>query len=182
MSLINLNYQEDIQYYDIKSDVMICNQIRSNELNTRISNRNIPGNNLQPYFSPRPVDTKRVVFPILDQHKPSCVKLQQYDTYSTSTTFNPGSSAPWNGFSRNVNTESQLRNQFFALQNSDQSVYVPSSKSEIYIPYIPALQPKVEQPYDGLFKVDTFNKFNPNTLNVGKNVMYNSTRTQRLDT
>ena len=41
--------------------------------------------------------------------------------------------APFSGFVENVDVESVLRNQIFALQKNDQAVYVPSSKSDLYM-------------------------------------------------
>ena len=164
--------------YGTVDGVIICNQERSNELNNRLNERNKVNHDMQPYFTPRAVNTKFQVFPSVDQYRDD-EQLKQYKPYRE-VTLNSGSSAPWSGYSYNVNTESSLRNQYFALQKSEQSVYVPSSNSELYKPYIPPAQSTV-QPFPHLFSKQTFNKFNPNTLNVGKSVLYNSTRTQRLD-
>ena len=90
-----------------------CNEARDEELNNRISDRNIPSTSLQPQYSIRPVATKYGYMPILDQNKKVDTPLKSYTQYSTSHVFNPGNSkAPWSGFSNNVNIESTLRNQF----------------------------------------------------------------------
>lgn len=164
--------------YGTVDGVIICNQKRSNELNERINERNVVKNEMQPYFTPRAVSTKFQIFPSIDKHNDE-EKLRAYKPYRE-VSLNSGTSAPWSGYSHNINTESSLRNQFFALQNSEQSVYVPSSKSDLYKPYIPPSQ-NTKQPFPYLFSKPTFDKFNPNTLNVGKQVLNNSTRTQRLD-
>ena len=39
--------------------------------------------------------------------------------------------APWYGFTANINAESSLRNQFFALQDCDQGKYIPSTTSDL---------------------------------------------------
>jgi hypothetical protein len=87
--------------------------------------------------------------------------------------------APWSGFSNNVNIESNLRNQFFALQDCEQSEYVPSSSSDLYKNYIP---PKpIKQHYPGLFKREVFDHYNPNTNNLGKHFFNNTTRNDIKD-
>ena len=118
---------------------------------------------------------------ILDQRRSSVTPLQSYGTYSTSSVFNPGNAqAPWSGFSNNINTESILRNQFFALQNCEQSEYVPSSTSDLYqtkIDYKP-----VQQNHPLLFEKSDLAPFNPNTSNVGNNLFNNHTRNQLKET
>ena len=82
------------------------------QTNTRIYDRNIPSQMLQPYLDVRPVMTKYSYFPIVDPRKEISVKLQQQPTFNTQTTFNPGNTqSPWSGFASNINTESELRNQ-----------------------------------------------------------------------
>ena len=47
--------------------------------------------------------------------------------------FYPGTRKPhFCGFAQNVDLESSLRNQFFALQKADQAKYVPNSNSNMY--------------------------------------------------
>lgn len=155
-----------------------CNIERDNELNTRLFNRNVPSAMLQPQFSMRPVSSKYATLPILDGFKPSTVQINRLPTYSVKQVFNPGSSAPWSGFSKNINTESTLRNQFFALQHCDQSKYIPSSTSDMFS--VEVTGRKETQPFPGLFDEKPFEKFNPNTCNVGGNLFNNSTREQLL--
>ena len=104
-----------------------------------------------------------------------------YGTYSTKSVFNPGNAqAPWSGFSNNINTESTLRNQFFALQNCEQSEYVPSSNSDLYqtkIDYKP-----VQQNHPLLFEKSDLAPFNPNTDNIGNSLFNNHTRNQLKET
>ena len=109
------------------------NDSRVQDLNSRISNRNIPSAPLPPQFSIRPTSTKYATMPILDQRKKASVPANNCQSFSVDTTFNPGNAqAPWTGFASNIHTESVLRNQFFALQKGDQGVYVPSSNSDLY--------------------------------------------------
>jgi len=152
-----------------------CNEERDEELNNRISDRNIPSTTLQPQYSIRPVATKYGYMPILDQYKKVDTPLKSYTQYSTSQVFNPGNSkAPWSGFSNNVNVESTLRNQFFALQKCEQSEFVPSSNSDLYKTTVD-FKP-VEQSHPLLFDKPEFTPFNPNTLNLGNNLFNNHTR------
>jgi hypothetical protein len=105
----------------------------NNMTNNKIFNRNIPSKPIQPYFSVAPVSTKYSVLPILDVRKPNMEPLHQYPSYSTSSVFNPGTNGgPWSAYSANINDESILRNQIYALQHSSQATYIPSSKSDLY--------------------------------------------------
>ena len=113
-------------------DVICVSKIHE-QTNTRIYDRNIPSQMLQPYLNVRPVMTKYSHFPIVDPRKELNVKMEQMPTYNSQTIFNPGNSkSPWSGFASNVNLESELRSQVFALQKCDQSVYVPNINSDLY--------------------------------------------------
>ena len=122
--------------YGVAKGVLLCNIEKNQELNDRLYARNIPSQPLQPEFSMRPTPTKYSLFPMVDLNsQDNKVKMNPYETYSPEKVFNPGNaSAPWSGFSSSINTESQLRNQFFALQSCDQAKYIPPSTSELYNP------------------------------------------------
>ncbi len=154
-----------------------CKYNQVDENNERIADRNIPSASLRPEYSIRPVSTKYSLLPILDQRAKVTVPLHDYQNYNVNTIFNPGNAqAPWAGFANNINTESTLRNQFFALQNCEQSEYVPSSNSDLYqtqIDYKP-----VKQTHPLLFEKQDFEQFNPNVHNLGTEFFNNSTRNQ----
>ena len=154
-----------------------CKYDQVDENNERIYDRNIPSSMLKPQYSIRPVSTKYTMMPILDQRPKVNVPLHNYQNYSVDDVFNPGNAqAPWAGFVNNVNKESTLRNQFFALQKCEQSEYVPSSKSDLYetkIEYKP-----VKQNHPLLFEKQDFEQFNPNVHNLGSEFFNNSTRSQ----
>lgn len=160
--------------FGVVNGVYLCNQERVDELNNRISDRNIPSTSLQPQYGIRPVSTKYGYMQVLDQYKKPNVNLNTYKSYSTKGVFNPGNAqAPWSGFVDNVNTESELRNQFFALQKCEQSAFVPSSNSDLYkttVSYKP-----VEQSHPLLFDAPEFAPFNPNVLGCKENIFNNST-------
>ena len=164
--------------YGVVNGLYFCNQERTEELNSRISERNIPSQPLQPEFSIRPVSTKPALMPILDQRASVSVPLKSFPVFNTNQIFNPGTAqAPWSGFATNINTESRLRNQFFALQRCEQSEYVPSSSSSLFNAYVPNLSPE-QQPFPNLFEKPELPPFNPNPMNLGDQILNNSTRVQ----
>jgi len=157
---------------------LTCSTI-TNETNNRIYDRNIPSQPLQPYLDVRPVMTKYSIMPIVDPRKENSVKLNQLPSYNVHNVFNPGNTeSPWSGF--NVNNESILRNQIFALQKCSQSEYVPSSNSDLYKW---SFKPKhnINQTHELLFEQSKFCDFNPNEEKIGNELFYNSTRVQLRD-
>lgn len=162
--------------------IEICNSKVHLQTNERLYNRNVPSQMLQPYLDVRPVMTKYAYFPIVEPRKQITVPLQQMPTYNVNTVFNPGNAtAPWSGFASNVNKESELRNQIYALQKCSQAAYVPSSTSDLY-DY--TFQVKQQQsPHELLFKQETFAEFNPNLCSRTEtyNMFMNSTRAQVRD-
>lgn len=148
--------------------------------NQRIYDRNIPSQILQPYISVRPVMTKYSLMPIVDPRAPVNVPMEQLPIYNQEQIFNPGTAAPWSGYSSNVNIESDLRNQIFALQKCSQAVYVPSANSDLYqFGFKPNKQDV--QPFPNLFAEEQFSQFNPNPENIANSVFYNATRQQMKD-
>jgi len=161
----------------------ICVEKIHQQTNQRIYDRNIPSQLLQPYLSVRPVLTKYSYLPIVDPRKEIKVRLEQMPYYNTETIFNPGNTqSPWSGFATNINKESELRNQIYALQKCSQSVYVPSSKSDLYN-Y--SFQPKnnSKSTHSLLFSKEKFDDFNPNPEStiIGTALFNNATRVQVKD-
>ena len=152
------------------------------ETNKRIYDRNIPSQMLQPYLDVRPVMTKYSYFPIVDPRKEISVPMEQIPTYNVNKVFNPGNTvSPWSGFASNINLESELRNQVYALQKCSQSVYVPNSNSDLYdYKFKTVTQPN---PHELLFQNESFSSFNPNpdAKTVGSGIFLNSTRVQVRD-
>jgi len=166
--------------YGVIQGMYSCNHDRVDEINNRMSARNVPSTGLKPQYGIRPTATKYGYMPIVDQYKKATTPINTYTPYSTGAIFNPGNAqAPWSGFSNNVNVESQLRNQTFALQKSDQSVYVPKSTSDLYetrVDYTPQVQT-----HPMLFDKPDLASFNPNTQNIGNDLFNNHTRYQLKD-
>ena len=77
--------------------------------------------------------TKYSLYPVVDPRSQLKVGLEDLPAYNVSQTFNPGTrQAPWSGFVSNINTESILRNQVYALQKCSQASFVPDSSSDLY--------------------------------------------------
>ena len=161
---------------------VLCNSQIHSETNRRIYDRNIPSQVLQPYLDVRPVMTKYSYFPIVDPRKENKVAMEQLPTYNVHSNFNPGNTqSPWSGFASNINKESELRNQIYALQKCSQAVYVPSSQSDLY-----KYDFKTEthqNPHMLLSQKESFASFNPNpdATIIGANLFMNSTRSQVKD-
>lgn len=159
-------------------------QDRTDELNHRIIERDVPEKALAPNFSPRPVLSKYARFPMLDARMPSNVPITSDYDYSLKTNFTPPvmKVGPVSGFINNVNQESVLRNQVYPLsKRDDTNMYVPSSDSDLYKVYVTSSQSE-QQPYPGLFTEQTFSQeIHPNVRNqsnIGGDRFNNNTRVQ----
>tara|TARA_B100000424_G_C22704226_1_gene383838 strand:+ start:82 stop:642 length:561 start_codon:yes stop_codon:yes gene_type:complete len=161
--------------------VFVGQHDRTDELNDRIFKRNIPTLELEPNFDPRPISTKYSHFPALSGRKEMTVNKKYYSEYDIKSNFNPGNAkAPPSGILNNIEHETYLRNQYFALQKGDKQYYVPTKSSELYNDNVVSTDTTV-QPHPGLFKIQTFtnNRTTYGNLNViGKDLFNNNTRTQ----
>lgn len=156
---------------------------REDEINHRVLERTVPDSPLPPNFTPRPVLTKYTLFPMLDSRMPSNTPIESNFNYSLSNNFTPPlmKNGPVSGFINNVQLESDLRNQTFALNcGNDKTTYVPSSESDLYKVYIPSAPSN--QPHPDLFSRPVLNQqVHPNVQNaphVGNDRFHNSTRVQ----
>lgn len=147
--------------------------------NMRTFERIIPSQPLQSYLEARPSSTKYSLLPIVDPRKEINVPLIQRATYTPESVYNPGNDgAPWSGYASNVNNESLLRNQVYALQKCSQSEYIPSSKSSLYVHKTTNIYP-VEQTHKYLFKDETFSKKSfQHSQHIGYSMFNNATRCQ----
>ena len=103
---------------------------RVEELNQRIFSRMKASGEPAVLFSPRPVPTKYVhPFPVVVDPAPSAVKMKPLsrDVAFLPTDCKAPGATDW------VDLESTLKNMDFALQKNDRAVYVPSSKSDLYL-------------------------------------------------
>ena len=149
-----------------------------NKDNKQIFERNIPNVQLESYLSTIPEST-RYNYPDLSGSKRTkdleTNHFQKRKNYNQHAFFNPGTNAPWKGFSSNVDTESVLKNQVYALQRSNQSIYVPGSQSDLYNTTVP----KSKRTNSLLFQQP---QFAPETMtphpSIGTNLWMNDTRGQ----
>ena len=109
-------------------DVYYCQQERTQELSDRMYSRNMPSHQLGASYFARPVDTYATVLPMVDCRKPATVTKAHFPVYNEKMVFNPGQSAPYNGYSRNIDVESRLHNSFAPLQKCAQGKYIPGTK------------------------------------------------------
>jgi hypothetical protein len=168
---------------DIHSYIDQPSSQRQQTVYLRSYERNIPSQPLQPYLDARPVMTKYSVLPIIDFRKPVKTPLIQQATYTPEKVYNPGNdSGPWSGYASNINNESELRNQIFAIQNCTQATYIPSSKSSLYNTNWQNTN-KMQQPFPTLFQNEQFNPVNPNPnpQKIGFALFNNATRQQTKD-
>ena len=127
------------------------------QMNSEIYRRNIPSTPLQPYLNVRPASTKYSIMPVVDPRRELKVPLHAEPTYNMSQTFNPGNSTgPWSGYASQVNTESELKNQVFALQRCGRSSYVPQSTSDLYMPPLCSETNNVNMTHPLLFEKPVF--------------------------
>jgi len=155
---------------------------RLDELNARIFDRYFPDEPLSPNFDPRPISTKYAYLPMIDRRKDPIVPIDKYLDHSPQSTagnFYCGTDkAPSDGFFRNVDTESTLRSQFFALQrDAGQSVYIPGTESDMYI--TTAVGRQETQTHPDLFAKESYRSPNTEYLaKIGTKMFYNGTRDQ----
>jgi len=170
--------------HGVVDGVYVATGERVDELSNKMFARNMPSHDIQPTFDLRPVASKYTVMPIYDQYKPSTEGIHVKPVFQAQSqeVFYPGTRrAPYNGYASKVNVESTLRNQWFALQRGSQSVYVPSSDSDLYkttVEYKPVLIP---HPHIDSGAFEQFAPHNPNTNNLARGVFENSTRVQLKD-
>ena len=118
--------------------------MRNEELNKRIADRNVPSESLEPNlgFNPQPTKYTLVPLPRQDKDTTQPPASQSYPVYKPSQVFNPGTArAPWSGYACAVDTESVLKNQFFAASKSPQATFIPGSKSDLYTATLPKTSP-----------------------------------------
>ena len=154
---------------------------RVDELNDRMIDRIRADVPLQPNVDVRAVPTKYARFPIIDRITLPKVALQAPLDYSVSSFAPTQSRGPVDGFFSEVNTESALRNQFFAIQSAPQATYIPDSKSDLYRVSMATPSKPEAQPYPALFeqyKMDVLAPVRNADPKVGSQRFMNNTRTQ----
>ncbi len=159
-------------------DVYYCQMNRTTELSNRMASRNIPSHQMGAAYFARPVDTYATVFPIIDCHKPATVTKAAFPIYNQQHIFNPGQSAPYNGFAANVDVESRLHNSFAPLQRCAQGKYIPGSNSDMFNSNYLVKGRNEVMTHNLLFHEQNFKPFNPNNCNLGHKLFNNHIRQQ----
>ena len=111
---------------------------RTDTINQRIADRT-RGSIPPVYFSPRPVPTKYVALPMVDQRTPMQTAPPPPVLFDIQKNFLPSTSTP--GFSNYVDTETKLMRE---------KHYFPSSSSSLYTPTL--FSNHSDQPHPLLFK------------------------------
>ena len=165
------------------NNITLQNYENQNAINNDIYERNIPSETMQICLPQRSMSTKYTHFPIMDNIRESNVVLNNSKPFNNNEMFFPGNRKPhFCGFSQNVDLESNLRNQFFALQNADQAKYIPNSNSNMYQNNINFITTNKNLENELLFNKEDFDNFNPNISNkIGGELFLNSTRVQLKD-
>jgi hypothetical protein len=139
---------------------------RVDELNTRILSRFSCDTPLQANFDVRPVPTKYARFPVIDRITQPKIGIKDRGDFRVSDTFAPVQSrGPVDGYFSQVDKESTLRNQFFAIQAAPQSTYIPRSDSDLYKVKMPKPSVSEPQPHMGLF-----DRYQMDVLAPGRNI------------
>jgi hypothetical protein len=152
------------------------------EINNKIYQRFVPSHSLPPNLSVYPVPTKYVKLGITDNIPQQKTRQFNHLNYQSNTMFCPTSkNGNYNGYSNNIHLESELRNQYVALQKSDAAEYVPNYKSNLYT-YSTSSHQKNIQPFEYLFNTSIYMPFQP-ILTQEKNITLfcNHTRQQLKD-
>lgn len=112
-------------------------------INTRLYNRNISKKHLDVLYPLIPYSTKFQKFPTTPSFNTEVnTNIFNKLEYEYHAGEHPGTSrAPVQGFMKNVDFESSLRNQYFGLQKCEQSHFVPNSDSSLYTPSIKQVEP-----------------------------------------
>jgi len=154
------------------------------EINDRMSRRIIPDNVLQPNFDPRPVSTKYSLFPIIDRCTEATITKNKHDAYTPSSNFNPGDSAPVNGFLDNVCIESELRGNPYKLTGGDLGhKFIPSTSGPLYNNTVGNPSDVPDSKHQLLFKKEQYSQNVSNIdPSIGKDLFHNNTRVQLRNT
>jgi len=153
----------------------------SQEMNQQIYQRNVPSHSLSPNISVYPVPTKYVKLGTHDNHPTCNTNKKPYIDYQSNKMFCPTSkNVNFNGYTNNIHLESELRNQFYALQKSDTSEYIPNYKSQLFHYSINYTDNK-NIPFEYLFNNSIYMPFQTNVVTQNNSLFNNHTRQQNKE-
>jgi len=152
------------------------------EINNKIYQRFVPSHSLPPNLSVYPVPTKYVKLGVTDNQPEQNTRQSNCVNYQSNTMFCPTlKNGNYNGYSSNIHLESELRNQFVALQKCDAAEYIPNYKSNLYTYSTPSNK-KDTQPFEYLFNTAIYMPFEPILTQQQNNSLFcNHTRQQLKD-
>ena len=182
MNLIDRANQSFEGVIPTPAGILYGQNARVDELNSRILSRVACDAPLQPNFDVRPVPTKYARFPVIDRVAQPKVGIVDRGDFRVGHNFAPTQSrGPVDGYFSQIDAESKLRNQFFALQRAPQAEYIPSSSSELYRVTMPSPSIREQQPHPGLFdtyKMDVLAPVQNADPKIGHKTFFNDTRVQ----
>lgn len=151
------------------------------EINNKIYQRFVPSHSLPPNLSVYPVPTKYVKLGVTDIHPEQNTIQNNYSNYQCNTMFCPTlKNNNYTGFSNNIHLESELRNQFVALQKCDASEYIPNYNSSMYTYSMPSNGIE-QQPFENLFNTSIYMPIQPILKEQNNSLFCNHTRQQLKD-
>jgi hypothetical protein len=110
-----------------------------NLMNDRILERTMQFKNVESLLSPRPQSTlcTMLIDTILPHESCKAVILHYNSNSNSNSNFNSNSNScntngKWCKYINNIDTESILKNQVYALQHAPHTKYVPDSSSDLY--------------------------------------------------
>jgi len=157
------------------------NSQMNQQMNQQIYQRNVPTHALPPNLNVYPVPTKYVKLGTYDSHPVCQTNKNTYFDYQSNNMFCPTSkNVNFNGYTNNIHLESELRNQFYALQKSDASEYIPNHKSQLYYHSV-HYNDKVEMPFEYLFNTSIYMPFQANSVSQNVSLFNNHTRQQNKE-
>ena len=157
-----------------KYNCYTCSNNTVNEINQRILARTMASGNIDVLISPRPQHTLYTM--PLENVIPAAQcnsRILKYDTHPENYFLPCTTNGAWSKYSNNINTESILRNQVYALQRAPQAQYVPSSKSDLYNSTMQ--MDNNNSPHAALDAVGQF-QFLPPPVDLGNRLFNNETR------
>ena len=150
------------------------------DINHRMYGRLVPDAHLRPNFDFRSTPTRSVhVFPVMDPRKVPRVPIR--NTIQNGSALGSGTSGPSKGPVQGfrVNAESELRNQYFALQHgAPQGVYIPRSESDLYQVSLPENSTPVPLPHQYLQPKDQYSTTGMQQKHIGTQLFHNATQLQ----
>ena len=156
---------------------------RDVELSQRMYARNVVDTDVQMYYDPRAVQTRFQRFPCADMRKDINEPLKNTPHFDIRTDFLPGNGGPFEGYAKNVEDESKLKNIRFPHQRGIQSKYIPNTFSDLYVHNIETTQntnyTQEEHAKHGLlFKEQEIPQINRNPYKIANDRFFNHTRQQ----